>query len=124
MCNKPELHLCNTCRLKQGYKRNKMQCITPQLSHCKGCGEVAGILPNKHWKQISAPLKDELRDELNTWKHKCEQLEYENTSTLKDLEMLARHAKAMHEALCEDNADLECVSSFVSFMEHGFTTTN
>jgi hypothetical protein len=56
-----------------------MKCITPQLSHCKGCGGIAGILPNKHWKQISAPLKDELREDLSTLRHANKQLKFDLT---------------------------------------------
>jgi hypothetical protein len=72
--SKPELHLCQPCRIKQGFKRKDKGCHAAILSYCKSCGESSGILSNLHWKQISAPLKDDLREQLHTANNIIKQL--------------------------------------------------
>ena len=104
-----ELHLCNPCRIKQGFKRNKLKCITPQISYCTECKKISPIYSNKHFKKISAPLKDELRDELSTLRNVIKDLKSENEK-LKSKLLAAKDAIIFDEKAPQLSADRSTVT--------------
>lgn len=73
-----ELHLCNTCRLNQGFKRNTLKSNVNSLSYCTECKKPTPILSNKYFKKISAPLKNDLREDLSTLRNVIKDLKSEN----------------------------------------------
>ena len=40
---------CQTCRLKNNYKRKDKGAHTATVKECESCGEVKPILDDRHW---------------------------------------------------------------------------
>ena len=124
MNSKPELILCHDCRIKQGFKRKDRGCHSAMLLNCESCGNNKPIIANRHWKQISAPLKDDLREQLVTYKHKLEQAEHDLTLAKNEIESINFDKSRLKQALeivaewnslgggfCEAH-DIECQRDF------------
>ena len=41
--------LCHDCRIEKGYKRKDKGAHTARTKKCACCGDVKGILPDRHW---------------------------------------------------------------------------